>query len=145
MGTIVGLALKSKKRAPLELVDTMAVTEDGIVGNVEQTEIRRITLISEEQWAEVQREMSTEIAWETRRSNILVRGLYLPNTVGQTLKIGGITLKINGETKPCELMNTYCEGLMECLISEMRGGVYGSVVAGGNIALNDTISVVGES
>ena len=145
MARVVGIAVKTQKRAPLEPTDEVNVTEDGIEGNIPESVQRRITLISREQWEQVQREIPTDLPWLTRRANILVEGIILSETIGKSLRIGEITLKIQGETEPCGLMDTYCSGLMAALTPEMRAGVYGSVEKGGKIRLNDTISVEIES
>ena len=142
MGTVAGLALKPTKGQPLKLVDAMEIKPRGIVGNIEQDAHRRITLISKERWNETNAELGTDLSWETRRSNILVEGINLGDCIGKRVQIGGVTLQINGETEPCGLMNTLCQGLMQALTPDYRGGVYGSVESEGNIAIGDTVSVV---
>ena len=48
-------------------------------------------------------------------------------------------LLVNGETKPCGLMERTLAGLEEALRPEWRGGVYVEVIDGGEIAVGDAI------
>lgn len=142
MAKVAGLALKPAKGLPLELLDSVEVTTQGIVDNIEQPTHRRVTLISKEQWEETVAELGCDLPWQTRRANILVEGLDLGELIGRRVQVGGVTLLINGETEPCTLMNTYYDGLMQALRPDCRGGVYGSVEEEGKIAIGDTVSVV---
>lgn len=138
---IAGIAVKTAHRQPLEEVAEADVQDSGIVGNVAQSDHRRVTLLSREQWEQVQTELSMDLPWTTRRANILVEGMDLGATMGKTLSIGEVELRIEGETHPCGLMDEYCLGLKTALVPDCRGGVHARVISTGKIAVGDTVSV----
>ena len=140
-GRVAGLAVKTGHRQPLEEAETVEIQETGIVGNVGQSDRRRVTLLSREQWEQVQSELSMDLPWTTRRANILVEGMDLGSTLGKTILIGDVQLRVEGETHPCGLMDTYFEGLCQALVPECRGGVHARVLGTGSVSLGDTISV----
>ncbi len=142
MGKVIRLAIKHTQKLPLELADVLEVTERGIVGNVEQSPDRRITLLAREQWEDALTELGEKLPWTTRRANVLVEGIDLASFMGKSLQVGGIVLKIRGETKPCGFMERACEGLYDALVPDCRGGVYGSVEEAGKIAIGDTVAPV---
>jgi MOSC domain-containing protein YiiM len=144
-GKITGLAIKPEHYAPLCEVPEIEVTPEGIAGSAWASTVRRVTLLFQEQWNEVQRELDATIPWPTRRANVLVSGLRPEQLLKKRVRLGEVELDIHGETKPCERMDQAHEGLKNALKPEMRGGVYGSVVRAGRVRVGDTIAVVGES
>lgn len=102
---------------------------------------REVTLLSAEAWADVCRDLSAEIPWHTRRANLLVTGMDLSATIGQTLTIGEVKLLIHGETKPCGIMDNQHAGLREALKPNARGGVYGQVLTPGIIRVGDSVTM----
>ncbi len=142
-GKVLGLALRSSRRGPMELVEKVTATENGgIEPNHEVKPHRGITFISSEQWAEVQQELNEpELPWHTRRANVLVEGLVMADLIGKTVHVGDVVVDIKKETEPCGLMDELHNGLRKILEPACRGGVHGQVVQGGNIAVGDTISV----
>lgn len=141
-GTVRALAIKPAHGAPMEDATEVEVTiSEGVVGNVEQSSYRRVTLLSEELWADVQQEAGAELPWHTRRANILTAGVDLPSLTGKTVRVGDVELNINGETKPCNQMDDAHYGLQAIMKPEWRGGVYGSVQRGGAIKVGDSIVI----
>ena len=141
-GTVSGIAIKREHGDPMDLVEEAAVTEAGLAGNVAQADFRRVTLISQEQWAEALNELGADLPWQTRRANILIDGIpRMGDLIGKTVTLGGVTLRINGETRPCSQMDGFREGLQLALRPECRAGVYGSVLEGGAIRVGDRIGV----
>lgn len=138
---VAGIAVKTAHRQPLEETDSVAIQESGIVGNVGQSDHRRVTLLSREQWEQVQSELDMDLPWTTRRANILVEGMDLGGTMGKTIAIGDVRLRVEGETHPCGLMDTYFQGLKTALAPDCRGGVHARVLAAGIISVGDTVSV----
>jgi MOSC domain-containing protein YiiM len=139
--TIVSIAIKREKRQALDEVERAEINAQGVVGNIVQSDHRRVTLMSREHWAQVQTELSMDLPWTTRRANILVTGMDMAGSMGKTLTIGDVKLLVEGETVPCGLMDDYFEGLKLALAPDYRGGVCARVLNGGNIANGDTISV----
>lgn len=141
--SVVGIAIKEAHRAPLVEVEQAEIVDSGLVGNVEQKEHRRVTLMDRRQWAEVQSELGMELPWTTRRANILTEGLVMADLMGKSLQIGDVELLVEGETVPCGLMDEYFPGLNEALKPDWRGGAYARVVKPGEIRVGDTIFVAG--
>jgi len=102
---------------------------------------REITLLSAESWAEACRELAVEVPWWFRRANLLIEGLDLSKTIGATLAIGSVRIKIHGETRPCGIMDQQHAGLREALGPDCRGGVYGQVLSGGTIRVGDPVTL----
>jgi len=98
---------------------------------------REITLLSAESWANACRELGVELPWWFRRANLLIEGMDLSTTIGATLSIGAIRIKVHGETKPCGLMDQQHNGLRKALTPNFRGGVYGQILIGGTIRVGD--------
>lgn len=147
-GRIVGLALKPEHRGPMREVDEAEIGLEGLEGlegNAAQSDYRRVTLISREQWDEVQNLLNTSLPWHTRRANILVEGLPLAGLIGKKVRLGEAELEVNGETEPCSRMDQIFPGLRRALEPDCRGGVYAAVLKPGAVCVGDTIGVLDES
>lgn len=142
-GKIIAIAIKPDHYAPMREVTEANLRDDGIEGSAWASSVRRVTLLFAEQWAEVQDELGVELPWHLRRANVLVSGLHPRDVMKKRLRLGGADLQIYGETKPCERMDQAHPGLKTALKRDMRGGVYGSVLLPGRIAVGDTVSVLG--
>ncbi len=140
-GRITAIAIKPDHYAPMREVAEANIRDDGIEGSAWASSVRRVTLLFAEQWAEVQDELGAELPWHLRRANVLVSGLHPRDVMKKRLRLGGVELEILGETKPCERMDQAHQGLKAALKRDMRGGVYGSVLQPGRIAVGDTVSV----
>jgi len=80
--------------------------------------------------------------------NITTRGLALLDLpTGARLRIGAAVVEITGLRSPCSQIDKFQQGLMGRLIDksgarvQMKSGVMGVVIAGGDIAPGDAISV----
>ena len=102
---------------------------------------REITLLSLDKWSETCNELGAVISWHARRANLLVEGLDLAATIGDTLAIGDVRIKIHMESTPCGLMDEQYPGLRAALKADCRGGVAGQVLAGGTIRIGDGVLV----
>ncbi|MEZ5427469.1 MAG: MOSC domain-containing protein [Pyrinomonadaceae bacterium] len=112
----------------------------GIIGNINQGGRRQVTIIEEETWAEVMRELGSDLPPETRRANLLVGGIRLMETRGKILKIGSVCrLLIRGETKPCIAMDEKLPGLKNALKPNWNGGVFGEILDDGRISVGDPV------
>ena len=145
VGVLAGIARHAWRRAPIEVIDRAAVTlAGGIAGDYRgalkgQPYKRQVTLLERGDWELATAAVGVAIAWEQRRSNLLVDGLDLPQTPGARLRIGAdVVLEI---TDPCERMEDVAPGLMAALRVDWRGGACTRVVAEGVIAIGDLIRI----
>ncbi len=102
---------------------------------------REVTLLSLEAWNDVGRELGATLPWFFRRANFLLSGLDLGETLGRVLRIGSVRVFVHGETKPCGIMDQQHAGLRSALALQLRGGVYGQVLAGGTVHVGDPVSI----
>jgi MOSC domain-containing protein YiiM len=109
----------------------------GIVGNANQGGKRQVTILDEARWRELMQEFGADADPRRRRANLLVSGLDLIETRGRLLRVGSVTLRIVGETRPCEQMDDVWPGLQAAMRHRWGGGVFAEVVEGGEIAVGD--------
>lgn len=102
---------------------------------------RQVTILSREAWDAVCADLGTALDWTARRANLLVEGLALERTTGRRIRIGGALLEVTGETDPCVKMDKEMPGLQAALRPDWRGGVICRVLAGGEIAVGDKVSL----
>lgn len=143
MGKLTGIARREKKRAPMEMLERALIsTATGVAEDSRgKPGQRQVTVISAAAWRDACRELGTEIPWTTRRANLLVEEIDLPNTIGAVLHIGSVRLLVTGEVDPCSRMDEQCPGLTKALTPEWRGGVSCTVLEGGPVALGDSVTL----
>jgi MOSC domain-containing protein YiiM len=133
------------KRARGGLMDdapsAQLVAGAGIVSNANQGSRRQVTVISSESWADVERDLGLQVDPRTRRANLLVSGVDLADSRGKELRVGPVSIRIYGETRPCRQMEESCAGLQAALGTEWRGGAYGEVLQDGEIAVGDRVDL----
>jgi MOSC domain-containing protein YiiM len=115
-------------------------TAKGLVGNADVGGRRQVTLLCEERWTELMDQVGAALGPQARRANLIVSGLDLENTRGRMLRIGRCLLKINGETRPCALMEETAAGLQAAMDPHWGGGAYAEVVEGGPISVGDAVA-----
>jgi len=111
----------------------------GLVEDVSFGGRRQITIIEEEAWTNVMKQLSSDLPPETRRANLLVSGISLKESRGQILKIGDCRIKITGETKPCAAMDAKLPGLRKALKPDWNGGAIGKVLDSGKILVGEKV------
>ena len=127
----------------MELIDCDTVQlGSGLLTEGERPRRRGVTFLSQEAWEETCREIGATLPWTIRRANVLVEGLPLGSLIGRTIAIGVTTILVHGETKPCALMEQSHPGLLNALVPDLRGGVFGEVLRGGVITVGDRITVM---
>lgn len=143
MGKVEDIARRKKIRAPMETLNTVIVDEKtGLAGDIRGGALKRqVTILSAEAWNSVCEELKTELPWTTRRANILVSGIKLPQESGYQIQIGEVLLEVTRQTDPCERMDEQYLGLTNALMPDWRGGVCCSVVRGGNIMNGDKVTL----
>ena len=147
-GVLAGIARHARPRGRMEVVEHAAVTpEGGIAGDFRgsmkgKPYKRQVTLMEVGDWDAAMAEVGHNIAWQERRSNLLVTGLDLPQRAGARLRIGSdVVLEVTCQTDPCDRMEILAQGLRAALIPDWRGGVCTMVVTGGEIAVGDPIGI----
>ena len=142
MGSLLGIAVAAKKRAPISQIDSATVgIADGIQGDARgRTPGRQITILFRDGWDQACEELGVKLPWTTRRANLFVEGVPVPRE-GTRLKIGDCILEVTQETQPCQLMEASHRGLRHALTPNWRGGVCCRVVAGGEIRTKDVVEL----
>ena len=142
MGSVVGIALREKSRAPMQPVDEATVSvERGLAGDFRGAQKgRQVTVLSQAAWQRACAELGTELPWTTRRANLLVEGLeFSEKDLGKTLRIGEVELIVSEETDPCSRMDEQHAGLTAALEPDWRGGVCCDVAVPGAIKIGGRV------
>jgi MOSC domain-containing protein YiiM len=144
MGRLVGIARREQKRAEMETLENAEISEETGVANDSRGKPgkRQVTIISRAAWAAACDDLGRQIPWTTRRANLLVEGVDLPQRTGDVIEIAGVRLLVTMEVDPCSRMEEQFEGLREALTPEWRGGVACTVLKGGSVRLGDDVSVL---
>ena len=146
-GVLAGIARHDRRRGPIEVVQSVAVTLDcGIAGDwrgvVEPggRGRRQVTLMERGDWDAATGEIGKTIPWQERRVNLLVDAFDLPQSPGARVRIGAdVVLEVTCECNPCKRMDALAPGLFAALMPDWRGGACTRVRAGGVIAVGDEI------
>lgn len=146
MGRLVGIARRAAKRAEMETVDSAEISEESGVAKDFRGKPgkRQVTLVSASAWATVCDELGRELPWTTRRANLLIDDIDLPQRTGDVIEVGGVRLLVTMEVDPCSRMEEQAEGLREAMTPEWRGGVACTVLKGGTVRLGDDVAVLAE-
>jgi MOSC domain-containing protein YiiM len=140
-GTLTAIFVKRAHGGPMDAVMSgQLVTGKGLAGNADFGGRRQVTIITEERWRELMNHVGANLGPQSRRANLVVSGIDLMDTRGRTLKIGSSTLRINGETRPCEQMEEAASGLQAAMRDRWGGGAYAEIVEGGPIVVGDAVS-----
>lgn len=142
--TLLEIAVRPVGSREMRLVSSAAVQVDsGLAGDKRSRPGRRqLTLMSRAVWQQVCAELGTELAWTTRRANLLVDDLPLYRSTGARIRIGEVELEITGETDPCAKMEAAHSGLFEALKPDWRGGVTCRVLRGGMLSTGQHVKLL---
>jgi MOSC domain-containing protein YiiM len=144
MAEVLAIWIKRAHGGVMDAVDVATlVAGSGVEGSANQGGRRQITIIDEAAWGRACSDVGVEVDPKERRANVLVRGVELEGTRGQVLRIGSCRVLINGETRPCNLMDDAQPGLRSAMGPEWRGGVYGEILDSGQIRIGDQVEIQG--
>ena len=149
-GRLGGIARHDRPRGAMETVPRVMVTRSaGVAGDCRGTPVpgkaprRQISLIEEESWVAAMSEIGDDVPWQERRANLLVEGLRLPREAGKIICIGSdLRIETTMECDPCSRMEALRPGLQAALSPDWRGGVLGTVIADGEIAVGDEVTIL---
>lgn len=137
-GRVEALWLKRSHRGPMDAVREVRVSPDaGLVGGVDRSRRRQITLIEHEVWDRLVRELGGDADPSARRANLMLTGIRLMNTRGRVLRVGEARLAIGGELTPCERMDEVLPGLQAAMRPDWGGGVFAQILGDAIIRVGD--------
>ena len=137
-GRVEALWLKRSHRGPMDAVQEVRVSTDaGLVGGVDRSRRRQITLIEREVWDRLMRELGGNANPSARRANLLLSGIRLANTRDRILRVGEARLAIGGELTPCERMDEVLPGLQAVMRPDWGGGVFARILGEAVIRVGD--------
>lgn len=144
-GTLEAIWLKRAHGGPMDPAASARIAEHGLVGSADNNRYRPVTIIEREVWDALMREVGSSAPPSGRRANLMISGLSLADSRGRVLRIGGVRLRIAGETKPCEQMEDLATGLQAAMRASWGGGAFAKVVVEGTIAVGDCVEWVADS
>ncbi len=140
MGELAAIWIKRAKRGKMDPADTATlVAGRGLVGNADQGRRRQVTLIEEEVWRSLMDRLGAAADPSSRRANLMLRGIRLPETRGRVLRIGGCRIRIGGHLTPCYLMDEVLPGLQAAMRPDWGGGAFAEVLDDGEIRVGDSV------
>jgi hypothetical protein len=139
-GKLEAIWIKRMKGGPMDPVPSAAlVPGQGIAGNADQGGERQVTIMEQEVWEELMKQVGGSLPPSVRRANLVTSGVRLQNSEGKMLRVGSCRIRIGGEATVCGRMDEALEGLRELMDEDWRGGAYGEVVEGGEISIGDSV------
>lgn len=139
-GRLEAIWLKRARLSPMVSVPAAELEAGcGIVGNADYGGRRQVTILDADEWERRVASLGAKLDPSARRANILVRGVDLAESRGRILGVGASRIRIEGETKPCDLMERALTGLRQALYERWGGGAWGAVVKTGRIAMGDPV------
>lgn len=140
MSRLEQIWIKRMHRGPMDPVrKATLVAGRGIVGNANQGGKRQVTIVSRKHWGEVTAPLGDAPDARLRRANLLVSDIDFTDGHGKILTIGGVRIRIHGETRPCEQMEAAAPGLQNAMRVPWGGGAFGEVLDDGEIAVGDHV------
>lgn len=142
MSTLEQIWIKRMHRGPMDPAErAQLVAGKGIVGNANQGGKRQVTIVSRKHWGLVTAPLGQVPDARLRRANLLVSDIDFTDARGRILTIGGVRIRIYGETRPCEQMDAAAAGLKDAMSVPWGGGAFGEVLDDGEIRVGDRVEL----
>jgi MOSC domain-containing protein YiiM len=143
-GQVEWIGIRSEKKAPLQVVETVAVLANGLAGDhyAGRSGNRSVTLIQAEHIEAITSLLHKKSIDPTElRRNIVISGINLLALKDREFKIGTAILKMTGLCHPCSRME---ENLGEGGYNAVRGhgGINARVISPGEIKLKDKVEAI---
>jgi MOSC domain-containing protein YiiM len=146
MSRLEQIWIKRMHRGPMDPAERARVVAGrGLVGNANQGGKRQVTIVSSKHWEDVTAPLGETPDPRLRRANLLVSDIDFADSRGKILKIGGVRVRIFGETRPCEQMEAAVPGLKQAMSVPWGGGAHGEVLDDGEIAVGDPVELQTEN
>jgi MOSC domain-containing protein YiiM len=147
-GRVVWIGVRPATRQPMQVLERIeAIAGRGLAGDRTSEKSRpgnsrQVTLIQAEHLAIVGSLLRRDaIDPAFTRRNIVIAGVNLLSLKGHTFRLGDAVLEMTGECHPCSLMETFL-GTGGYNAMRGHGGINARVIAGGSIAIGDTLSAI---
>lgn len=148
VGRLLGIARRASRGAPMEELAAAFINRDfGVVGDFRGKRKpgslgkRQVVILLLEDWRAALADIGADLPWTTRRANLLIEHLALPQGKGTRIMLGSALLEITGECDPCSRMDEACQGLRNALEPDWRGGRTATVIEDGQIATGDEVRI----
>jgi MOSC domain-containing protein YiiM len=142
-GRLEAIWIKRAHWGPMDSAETARlVSGKGLVGNVDRSRRRQVTVMERERWQELMQELGASISPSVRRANLLLSGIRLADSRNRVLRVGPCRLLIGGETRPCERMDEAFLGLRRAMEADWGGGAFAEVLDDGEIRVGDGVAWV---
>ncbi|MED5330556.1 MAG: MOSC domain-containing protein [Planctomycetota bacterium] len=141
---VLRLWVRPTAGAPVEERDHLVLkVGHGVEGDHTAGSTRQITLLFEEEWHGAEEELGRSVDPSGRRANVLLSGGGGSQWIGKTVALGTCHIAIQGETKPCFVMDQAADGLMDALEGG-RAGIWGRIEQGGTLRVGEESQLLSE-